>query len=118
MKLRILQLLGKIVFKLQSMEPVSITPILHQCSNGSYTRCFQVGKIVILSFNINITTATVSYDYISGLPLPIEGGWACSGVQTGTTNVMRLWITPQGTLRTDGNAYTGWCSGNITYVCQ
>lgn len=74
--------------------------------------------MVILSFNIQITTATTSYDYIRGLPKPVDGGWACSGVQTGNSNVMRFWITPNGTLRTDGAAYTGWVNGNVTYICE
>ena len=102
----------------QSVNPVKITTLtFNQCTTGSYTRYYKIGRIVILSFNINITTATTSYDYITGLPLALDGGWGCAGVTTGGSSI-RFWVTTNGTLRADGTTYTGWYNGNVVYICQ
>ena len=101
-----------------ALNPVAInTMTYNQCTTGSYTRCYKVGKIVLLSFNINITTATTSYDYITGIPPALGGGWACCGVITGGQPI-RFWVTTTGTLRTDGTAYAGWVNGSVVYICQ
>lgn len=99
-------------------EPVEITVAFHQCTSGTATRCYRLGQIVFLSFNINITTATGSYDYITGLPPTLNGQiWACSG-DTSTTGISRWLIYPDGTLRSDGVPVAGWHNGNVIYLCN
>ena len=97
--------------------PEKITLTYYQCTTGSYTRCYRLGKIVILSFNINVTTSTSNYDYITGLPPALEGGWAGSSGMP-AAGVIRWQITADGTLRSDGAPTTGWHNGNIVYICQ
>lgn len=100
-----------------SLNPVAVTLTFSQCTTGSYTRCYKIGKIVVLSFNIQVTTSSSNYDYITGLPPALEGGWAgSSGMPAG--GMTRWWITTDGTLRSDGAPTTGWHNGNIVYICQ
>lgn len=102
-----------------SLNPVAVTLTFRQCSTGSYTRCYKIGKIVILSFNINVTTSTSNYDYITGMPPALGGGWgASSGFNAGTSAMTRWWITTDGTLRCDGAPTVGWHNGNVVYICQ
>ena len=99
-------------------EPEEITVTFRQCTSGSATRCYRLGQIVFLSFNINITTATGSYDYITGMPPTLNGQiWACSG-DTATTGISRWLIYPDGTLRSDGTPVAGWHNGNVIYLCD
>lgn len=100
-----------------SLNPTKVTLTFSQCTTGSYTRCYRLGKIVILSFNIQVTTSTSGYDYITGLPPALEGGWAGSGDLAGA-DTSRWWITTDGTLRSDGAPTAGWHNGNIVYVCD
>jgi len=88
-----------------------------QCTIGGYNCAYQIGNIVFLSFNFNITTATSSYDYISGLPKPIHN-WACSGTTTGSANQTRWYVSKDGTLRADGATITGWQNGSVVYICE
>lgn len=98
-------------------EPEKITLTYRQCTTGSYTRCYRLGQIVIISFNINVTTSTTNYDYITGLPPALEGGWAgSSGLPS--AGMLRWWVTTDGTLRSDGAPTTGWHNGNIVYLCD
>lgn len=98
-------------------EPEKITLTYRQCTTGSYTRCYRLGQIVIISFNINVTTSTTNYDYITGLPHALEGGWAgSSGLLS--AGMLRWWVTTDGTLRSDGAPTTGWHNGNIVYLCD
>lgn len=98
-------------------EPVKYTLTYRQCTTGSYTRCYRLGQIVIISFNINVTTSTSNYDYITGLPPALEGGWAgSSGLPS--AGMLRWWVTTDGTLRSDGAPTTGWHNGNIVYLCD
>lgn len=98
-------------------EPEKITLTFSQCTTGSYTRCYRLGQIVIISFNINVTTSTTNYDYITGLPPALEGGWAgSSGLPS--AGMLRWWVTTDGTLRSDGAPTTGWHNGNIVYLCD
>ena len=113
--LDIKELFSKLV---NQVRPIDVTSSLsyNLCGNGSYTRCYKVGNAVFFSWNINITTATASGDFVKGLPKPV-GSWACSGNTTGG-NQARFWITPDGTLRADGTVYAGWNNGNVSYICQ
>ena len=98
-------------------EPEKITLTYRQCTTGSYTRCYRLGQIVIISFNINVTTSTTNYDYITGLPPALEDGWAgSSGLPS--AGMLRWWVTTDGTLRSDGAPTTGWHNGNIVYLCD
>ena len=94
---------------------IQYAPQFHQCTNGAYTRCYRIGNLVALSFNINITTATSAYDYITDIPKAI-GNFACCGVGASTT--VRLFITPMGTLRSDGAPPTGWLNGSVVYIAK
>lgn len=96
-------------------EPVKYTLTYRQCTTGSYTRCYRLGQIVFLSFNINVTTSTSNYDYITGLPPALEGGWAGSSGM-GAAGMIRWQVTAGGTLRSDGAPTTGWHNGNIVYL--
>lgn len=96
--------------------PEEITLTYHQCSGGSVSQCYRMGRLVILSFNINITTSTASYDYITGIPPAMNGNWAGSGGIASTGN-SRWSVTSDGTLRSDGAPATGWHNGNIVYLC-
>ena len=112
---------------LKGLYPVDITSELrfNQCTSGSYTKCYKIGKLVILSFNINVTTSTSEYDYITGLPVVVNGylaegnemNWACSSSRTNATGT-RWSITDEGSLRSDGAPPTGWHNGNVIYVCD
>lgn len=97
--------------------PTAITLTYSQCTTGSYTRCYRIGNIVFLSFNINVTTATASYDYITDLPPALGGGWAASS-GFGSGAMTRWWITTSGTLRADGTPTAGWHNGSVVYICQ
>lgn len=96
--------------------PERIFPAFHQCTNGSYTRCYKLGRIVVLSFNINVTTATNTYDYLTGLPKAYGGGCACcANTASGSS---RYFVTTDGTLRSDGAPLTGWQNGSVAYICE
>ena len=101
----------------ENTTPVEIKPTYHQCTAGSYNGCYKVGRMVFLAFNINITTATTSYDYLEGIPPAIGLGWACAGVINNASTV-RFWVTPQGTLRADGTTVTGWVNGSVVYITK
>lgn len=96
-------------------QGAKITPTFNQCTTGSYTACRKIGNLVILSFNINITTATANYDYLTGLPNAVENFAGSSAIGTAAG---RWCVTTTGTLRFDGTPTTGWHNGNITYICQ
>lgn len=97
--------------------PTAITMTYNQCTTGSYSCCYRIGNMVFLSFNINVTTATASYDYITGLPPALGGGWATSS-GFGSGAMTRWWVTTDGTLRADGTPTAGWHNGNIVYLCS
>lgn len=93
-------------------------PTFHQCTNGAYTRCYRVGNVVMLSFNINITTATQNYDYMRGLPRAIGDFGCCATGDTGTARIGRFRATEDGTLRSDGTPTTGWHNGSVVYITK
>ena len=95
-----------------------ITPTFRQCTNGAYTRCFKVGKIVMLSFNINITTGSANFDYLTDLPKAIGDFGTNGNGDTGTARIARFRITEDGTLRSDGTPTTGWHNGAVVYICK
>lgn len=98
-------------------EPVEITPTYSQCSAGGYNQCYRLGQIVFLSFNIQVTTATSNYAYVTGLPPAIEGNWACAG-NMGGSGLSRWFVNSLGELHADGTPATGWHNGSITYLCN
>lgn len=117
--MKILDLKKIIVRILAELAGISLTSRLtySQCTAGSYNRCFRVGALVILSFNINVTTATSGYAYIRGMPPAIEGNWGCSG-DSNTTGISRWYVSTEGYLRCDGTPVTGWHNGNVAYICD
>ena len=99
--------------------PTAITPTFSQCTSGNYTRCYRIGNIVFLSFNINVTTSTSNYDYIIDLPPAIGGGWATNSSISGVASPSTRWfVTTNGTLCSDGAPTVGWHDGSIVYICQ
>jgi hypothetical protein len=112
-----IDLKGLLTKILERLVVTNISLSFKNCTTGSYTRCYQMGKLVVLSFNINVTTAITSGDYIFDLPVPIGGGWGTNSSITGAYGV-RWWVTTDGTLRADGAMNTGWHSGNVVYICQ
>ena len=98
-------------------EPVEITPTYSQCTAGGYNKCYRLGQIVFLSFNIQVTTATSNYGYITGLPPALDGNWACAG-NPGTTGISRWFVNSLGELHADGTPVAGWHNGSIVYLCN
>lgn len=98
-------------------EPEWITPTYSQCTAGGYNKCYRLGQIVFLSFNINVTTATSGYGYITGLPPALDGNWACAGSHA-SGSVSRWFVNELGELHADGTATAGWHNGSIAYLCN
>ena len=94
-----------------------IHPNFDQCSKGGYSCCYKIGRIVFLAFNFNITTATSSHDYITGLP-PAIHNWGASATPTGSVNTTRWYVTTKGTLQADGATVTGWQNGSVVYIAK
>lgn len=93
-------------------------PTFHQCTNGAYTQCYRIGSMVMLSFNINITTATSGYAYLENIPRAV-GNFACCAVgDSGSANITRFYVTPNGTLCADGTPATGWLNGSVVYITK
>ena len=92
------------------------TPTYNRCSAGSYNSFKRLGNMAFIHFNINVTTATAEYAYITGLPKALSRV-ACSS--SGTSNANSKWsITTDGTLISDGAPATGWHNGCVSYLCQ
>ena len=103
-------------------EAIGLSPVeieisdltFNQCSNATHTKVYRYGNLVVFSFNINVTTATSGYSYISGLPKSIAT-MACSS--SGANNVNSRWyINTNGELVSDNVPATGYHNGNITYI--
>lgn len=101
-----------------SLDYKQYIPTFHQCTNGAYTRCFKVGHIAMLSFNINITTGSVNYDYMEGIPKAVGNFGCCATGDTGTARIARFRVTEDGTLRSDGTPTTGWHNGSVVYITK
>ena len=100
--------------KLLDYEDLTSNLSFHQCANGSYSCCYRIGNIVFLSFNIQITTSTSNYAYITGIPKALHNA-SCAG---GGASAGRFFATPDGSLKSDGALSTGWYGGSIVYICE
>lgn len=88
-----------------------ITPTANLCSMGTANFCCKIGKIVFLSFNLNITTSATATAYLKDLPKPIHNCACCS-------NTKRFRVDTSGELVSEEAPATGWHNGSVVYICE
>lgn len=88
---------------------------LHQCNVGNNNCCYKIGSLVLLAININVTTATNAYAYLTGLPRPLQkiGGCAVSNSST-----LRFHVSTNGELISENTPSTGWHNGFVAYIAK
>lgn len=102
--------------RMDDMQEIeTITPTANLCSKGTCTCCYKVGRVVFLSFNINITTAAIATAYLKNLPVPLHES-ACSGVKAGSATRFR--ISNSGELVSEDTPSTGWYNGSVVYIAK
>lgn len=93
-------------------------------SNSTYigatgaTRCYKIGRIVILIVNISLSTATTAnIELLYNLPLPYGYNVTAGLFGANGTGVRVRLIQTTGTLEIDGSSTSAqWYNGIITYV--
>ena len=89
----------------------SVTPTAYLCSLGTANACYKMGKIVLLSFNINVTTSATATAYLKNIPKPIHNFACCS-------STARFRVDTSGELVSEEAPGTGWHNGSVVYICE
>ena len=103
--------------RVKTLEDIVEVPLRYdRCAPQSAAICYRIGRIVYLSFHIQVTTSTAAYAYVTGLPEPIHR-WNFSS--EGTNGGARWVIENNKVGSLSGYAPSlGYHSGFVAYITK